>query len=194
MRKILYLIPIGFILLSCANTVPRKETQIPSRLDNVFNASFSQTWLATLGALKWMKWIPAFMDQKKGTIRLKEAYVYRKSENLFRGYQWPSKEEANQSGINDYLEKVAYYDNNIFDFDKAIFSQESMEIKVISLSKSQTRVEIDYKIIPYLSSGKFASQVKSNGYIESLLLEKIREGLKGRPLSYRSQIYEEISN
>jgi hypothetical protein len=195
MKKAFYLIPLVLIFtLSCARTVPKKEAQIPPKLDNVFNASFNQTWSAILVGLKWMKWAPAFMDEREGVIRLKEAYVYRKSGKLLRIYFWPSKEEAKQSEIDDYLGKVAYYDNSIFDFDKAVLSQENMGIKVISLSKSQTKVEINYKIKPYLNSGKFAGQVKSNGYIESLLLEKIRERLKGQNLSDSSQIYGKISN
>ena len=141
-----------------------------------------------------VKWNPAFIDEKEGVIRLKEAYVYRKSGKLLRIYFWPSLEGAKQSEIDDYLEKVAYYDNSIFDSDKAVLSQENMGIKVVSLSKSQTKVEINYKIKPYLNSGKFASQVESNGYIESLLLEKIREKLKGQRLSDSSQIYGKVSN
>ena len=96
---------------------------------------------------------------------------------------WPSIKEAKKSGINDYLERVAYYDNNIFDSNKAIFSQENMEIKVVSLSKSQTKIEINYKIKPYLRSSKFGNQVRSKGYIESLLLQKVREKLKRQPIS-----------
>ncbi len=196
MKKISYLTPLILIFtLSCARA-PKKWTQVSHKPDNVFNASFSQTWPATLAGLGWIKWSPAFIDEKEGTIRLKEAYVYRKSGNLFRAYRWPSIEEAKELGIDDYLEKVAYYDNNIFDSNKAIFSQESMVIKVVSLSKSQTKIEINYKIKPYLRSGKFGNQVRSKGYIESLLLQKVRENLKGKPISSveSSQVYGELFN
>lgn len=176
MKRIPYLLILIFIL-SCAKA-PKKFTQIPPKSNNVFNASFSQTWSAILAGLEWIKWSPAFMNKGEGTIRLKEAYVYRRSGNLIRAYHWPSIEEAKKSGIDDYLEKVAYYDNNIFDPNKALFSQENMEIKVVSLSKLETKVEINYRIKPYLSSGKFGNQVRSKGYIESLLLQKIREKLK----------------
>ncbi len=183
MKKICYLIALILIfILSCARA-PKKGVQISPKLDNVFNASFSQTWSATLAGLEWMKWALAFTDEKEGTIRLKEAYVYRKYGNLIRAYHWPSMEETKKSGIDDYLEKVIYYDNNIFDSNKAVFSQENMEIKVVSLSKSQTKVEINYKIKPYLKSGTFGNQVTSKGYIESLLLQKVRENLKGKPIS-----------
>lgn len=187
MKRIFYLTPLILLfILGCAKA-PKKEAQILPKLDNVFNAPFSRTWSATLEGLIWMKWVPAFTDEKEGVIRLKEAYVYKKSGNLIRAYHWPSIEEAKKSGIiiDDYLEKVAYYDNNIFDSDKAIFSQENMEIKVVSLSKSQTRVEIDYRIKPYLNSDKFRNQIRSKGYIESLLLQKVREKLKGQPISSR---------
>jgi len=185
MKRISYLTPlILFFILGCVKT-PKKDAQISPKPDNVFNAPFSRTWSATLEELIWMKWVPAFTDEREGAIRLKEAYVYKKSGNLIRAYHWPSIEEAKTSGIDDYLQKVTYYDNNIFDFDKAIFSQENMEIKVVSISTSQTRVEIDYRIKPYLNSGKFGNQVRSKGYIESLLLQKIREKLKGQPISSR---------
>ena len=195
MKKISYLIPLILIfILSCAKA-PKKGAQILPKVDNVFNAPFSQTWSATLEELKWMKWIPAFTDEKEGVIRLKEAYVYKRSGNLIRTYHWPYN-EAKQSGIDDYLEKVAYYDDNIFDFDKVIFSQENMGINVVSLSKSQTKVEINYKIKPYLRSGKFGNQVRSKGYIESLLLQRVRENLKGKPVSSgdSSQVYGEVFN
>jgi hypothetical protein len=182
MKRISCLIPIVLIfILSCAKP-PKRGAEIPPELNNVFNASFNQTWSATLAGLEWIKWSPAFTDKNEGTIRLKEAYVYRRSGNLFRAYHWPSIEEAKKSGIDDYLEKVAYYDNSIFNSNEAIISQESMEIRVISLSKSQTKVVINYKIKPYLKSGKFGDQVMSRGYIESLILQRIREKLKGKPI------------
>ncbi|SRR5579884_4009 len=182
MKRIPYLIPLLLIFALCCAKPPKRGAEIPPELNNVFNASFNQTWSATLAGLEWIKWSPAFTDKNEGTIRLKEAYVYRRSGNLFRAYHWPSIEEAKKSGIDDYLEKIAYYDNTIFNSNEAIISQESMEIRVISLSKSQTKVVINYKIKPYLKSGKFGDQVMSRGYIESLILQRIREKLKGKPI------------
>lgn len=196
MKRISYLIPLILIfILSCAKA-PKRGAEIPPELDNVFNASFSQTWSATLAGLEWIKWSPAFTDKKEGTIRLKEAYVYRRSGNLLRAYHWPSIEEAKKAGIDDYLEKVAYYDNSIFDSNEAIFSQENMGIKVVSLSKSQTKLVINYKIKPYLKSGTFGDQIRSKGYIESLLLQKVREKLKRQPVSSgdSSQVYGKVFN
>ncbi len=195
MKRIFYLIPLIFIL-GCAKSLPQKEArpikpkETPTlKQNNVFNAPFSEVWSATLQGLKWMKWNPAFVDKEDGTIRLKEAYVYTKSGRLFRNYRWPSKEEAKQSNVDDYVDKVVVYDKNIFDFDRPVFSQENMTIEAIKLSKSQTKVNISYKINLYLDSGKFASGVKSSGYIESLLFEQIKEGLNGKPLSYDNKIY-----
>src|SRR4030067_784132 len=97
-----------------------------------------------------------------------------------------------QYNIDDYVDKVVTYDKNIFDFDRPVFSQENMTIEVIKLSKSQTKVNISYKINLYLDSGKFASGVKSSGYIESLLFEQIKERLNGQPLSYDNKIYGQL--
>ncbi len=200
MKRIFYLIPLIFIL-GCAKELPQrngypfKQKEVTStKPNNVFNASFSEVWSATLQGLNWMKWDAAYTDIGDGTIRLKEAYVYRKSGKLFRNYRWPSKEEVKVSNIDDYAEKVAKYGQNILNFDTPVFSQESMTIKVIKLSESKTKVDISYKIKLYLNSGKFASEVKSSGYIESLLFEQIRERLNGKPLSYANKIYGKNSN
>src|SRR3972149_5180422 len=151
MKIIFYLIPL-IVILGCAKSLPQKEArsikpkETPTlKQNNVFNAPFSEVWSATLQGLKWMKWNPAFLEKEDGTIRLKEAYVYTKSGRLFRNYRWPSKEEAKQSDIDDYVD-----------------------------------------------SGKFASGVKSSGYIESLLFEQIKERLNGKPLSYDNKIYSQL--
>jgi hypothetical protein len=69
-----------------------------------------------------------------------------------------------------------------------------MTINVIKLSRSKTKVDVSYKINLYLDSGKLAGGVKSSGYIESLLFEKIGEGLSGKPLSYGYKTYGVNSN
>jgi hypothetical protein len=198
MKRALFLIPL-IAILGC--TSPRIYTPTPVRPDrprvtkpyqpkedkrykenNVFDASFTNVWSATLAGLEWMKWIPAFADESSGTIRLREAYVYRKSGKLLRIYTWPSRDEQKQEPIDDYLKKVSDYPGS-FDWDRPFFSQESMQISVIRTSETRTKVAIDYKIRAYLDSGKFEDGVKSNGYIESVLLEKIGENLRGRPLA-----------
>ncbi|HEX3037130.1 MAG TPA: SH3 domain-containing protein [Thermodesulfobacteriota bacterium] len=152
------------------------EGKVP-QVDNVFNGSADEVSTALLEALQWMKWQPAFVDKEQGMIRLKEAYVFRQSGKLRRVYYWPPVGVAKQSSIDDYLEKIAYYENDFFNAERAVLSQETMEVEIISLSNSQTKVVIDYRIKPYLESGKFGEQIRSKGYIESLLLDRIHENL-----------------
>jgi hypothetical protein len=155
------------------------EGKVPQP-NNVFNSSAEEVSAALLEALQWMKWQPAFVDKGQGRIRLKEAYVFRQSGKLRRVYHWPPIGVAKRSSIDDYLEKIAYYRNDFFYDERAVISQETMEIEIISLPNSQTKAVIDYRIRPYLEPGKFKEQVKSNGYIESLLLDRIRENLRGK--------------
>jgi hypothetical protein len=195
MTRLFYITSL-ILVLGCANVLtpfkaeeeakppkPKEKAQV-YKTDDVLNASFTGVWSAILAGLKWMKWVPAFVDEKQGIIRLKEAYVYRKSGKLIRMYRWPSEEEAKESRIDDYLEKVAFYDHSIFDSDRVVFTQEIMKIRLVMLSNSRTKVEIEYKVRPYyLDSDRFGEELKSNGYIESLLLKKIRENLGGKPLA-----------
>jgi hypothetical protein len=169
------------------NTVPpiTKETKpsLPSKEEtvegeNVFNASFTDVWFATLEGVQWIKWSPAFIDEKTGEIVLKEAYVYKKSGNIIRTFTWPIGEIQNFPDIDDYLNKVAFYNTNS-NVNRPVFSQESMRIKVTRLSNTKTKVDIDYTITPYLDSANFAEEIKSNNYIETLLLVKIKEKLQG---------------
>jgi hypothetical protein len=146
--------------------------------ENVFNASFTDVWFATLDGVQWIKWPPAFVDEKTGEIVLKEAYVYKKSSNIIRTFTWPSGEIQNFPDIDDYLTKIAFYDVGS-NGGRPIFSQEMMRIKVSRLSNTKTRVDIDYTIRPYLDSSDFADEVKSNNYIETVLLVKIKEKLEG---------------
>ncbi len=197
MKRLLLLIPVIFILGCSPPRIfypkevrtykPRavkpskpKEAQA-LKPDNVFDAAFVNVWSATLSSLKWIKWVPAFKDERTGIIRLREGYVYRKSGKLLRIYNWPPRESLEQSAVDDYLEKVSDYKS--FDFDKPFFSQESMEIRVIRLSETKMKVEIDYGIRAYLYSNKFEDGIRSSGYIESLLLERIRDELTGKPLA-----------
>lgn len=167
------------------STVPpitkEKKPSLPSKEEveeNVFSASFTDVWFATLEGVQWIKWPPAFVDEKTGEIVLKEAYVYKKSGNIMRTFTWPTGEIRNFPDIDDYLNKVAFY-NNSDDTNRPVFSQESMRIKVTRLSNTKTKVDIYYVIRPYLDSANFANEVKSNNYIETLLLVKIREKLQG---------------
>ena len=139
-------------------------------------------WIAAIESVKWIKWNIAFIDEREGVIRLKEAYAYRRSGKLLRTYSWPTKENLQTSSINDYLERVGRYSPG---GSNTVFTQENLRMTVIKLSDDVTEVDIDYTIRPYTFSGKIGYEVESRGFIESLLLERIKESLDGRPLAKR---------
>jgi hypothetical protein len=164
-------------------TVEKKEaSKVDTSSPNEFNAPFIDVWLAAIESVKWLKWNIAFIDEREGVIRLKEAYAYRKSGKLLRTYSWPSKESLQTSSINDYLEKVGRYTPR---GTSTVFTQENLKITVIEILDDTTKVDIDYTIRPYTFAGKIGYEVDSNGFIESLLLERIKESLDGRPLAKR---------
>jgi len=163
--------------------VKKKEaSKVDTTSPNEFNAPFIDVWLAVIESVKWLKWNIAFIDEREGVIRLKEAYAYRKSGKLLRTYSWPSKESLQTSSINDYLEKVGRFTPR---GTSTVFTQENLKITVIEISDDTTKVDIDYTIRPYTFAGKIGYEVDSNGFIESLLLERIKESLDGRPLAKR---------
>ena len=150
----------------------------PSEDEDVLNASFTDVWFATIGGIKWMKWPPIYVDEKQGEILLKEAYVYKKGGSIVRTFKWPDLDSRTTTSIDDYLQKISFYNpSNVV--SRPIFSQESMTLNIKSVRNTKTKVEIEYKITPYLESGEFAKDVKSNDYIESVLLKKIKENLSG---------------
>ena len=161
---------------------PVKKVKVDTKAENVFNAPFIEVWLAAIESASWIKWNIAFIDEREGVIRLKEAYAYRKGGKLLRTYTWPSKENLQTSSINDYLEKVGKYHPGQ---SSTVFTQENLKMNVIRVSPDVTKVDIDYTIRPYTFSGKIGYEVESNGFIESLLLERIKENLDGRPLAKR---------
>lgn len=150
----------------------------PSEDEDVLNASFTDVWFATIGGIKWMKWPPIYVDEKQGEILLKEAYVYKKGGSIVRTFKWPDLDSRTTTSIDDYLQKISFYNPSDV-VSRPIFSQESMTINIKSVRNTKTKVEIEYKITPYLESGEFAKDVKSNDYIESVLLKKIKENLSG---------------
>lgn len=161
---------------------PTKPVKVDTSTDNVFNAPYIDVWLAAIESTKWIKWNIAFLDDRDGVIRLKEAYAYRKGGKLLRTYTWPSKENLQTSSINDYLEKVGRYNPGQ---SSTVFTQENLKIDVIKVSADVTKVDIDYTIRPYTFSGKIGYEVESNGFIESLLLERIKENLDASPVAKR---------
>jgi len=163
--------------------VETKETpKIDTASPNEFNDPFIDVWLAAIESVKWLKWNIAFIDERGGVIRLKEAYAYRKSGKMLRTYTWPSKENLQTSSINDYLEKVGRYSPR---GSSTVFTQENLKMTIIRVSDDVTKVDIDYTIRPYTFAGKIGYEVESNGFIESLLLERMKESLDGRPLAKR---------
>lgn len=161
---------------------PVKKTKVDTTAENVFEAPFIDVWLAAIQSTKWIKWNIAFLDERDGVIRLKEAYAYRKGSKLLRTYTWPDKENLQTSSINDYLEKVGRYNPGQ---SSTVFTQENLKMTVVKVSTDVTKVDIDYTIRPYTFSGKIGYQVESNGFIESLLLERIKENLDGSPIAKR---------
>lgn len=159
----------------------KKSSKKPLDLQsNEFSAPYNEVWTAAIESVKWLQWPPAFIDEAQGVIRLKEAYVYRKSGKLFRTYTWPSEEALQTSDINDYIEKVG---RNRPNTGRTVFTQENLKMSLVKESRDVTRVNIDYSIRPYTFSGKIGYEIESNGYIESLLLERMRETIEGRPLA-----------
>ena len=159
----------------------KKPSKKPSELKpNEFTAPFNEVWAAAIESVKWLQWPPAFVDEAQGVIRLKEAYVYRKSGKLFRTYTWPSKKALQTSDINDYVEKVGRHTPKT---GQTVFTQENLKLSLSKSSSDITVVDIDYSIRPYTFSGKIGYEIESNGYIESLLLERMRETIEGRSLA-----------
>ena len=120
------------------------------------------------------------MDESEGVIRLKEAYVYRKSGKLLRSYTFPSQADIQRSDINDYLEKVAKFQPGT---TRTSFTQESLKITLGKVSDDKTEITIDYHIRPYTFDGKIGYEVMSDGYIENLILDRMKEDLTGKPVA-----------
>jgi len=161
---------------------PVKQVKVDPKDENIFNAPFIDVWLAAIQSTKWIKWNIAFINEREGVIRLKEAYAYRKGGKLLRTYIWPDKQNLQTSSINDYLEKVGRYNPGE---TSTVFTQENLKMTVIKVTSNVTKVYNDYTIRPYTFSGKIGYQVESNGFIESLLLERIKENLDGSPVAQR---------
>ena len=165
-----------------AKTSKREKTKKKklSLESNQFDATYDEVWTAAIESIKWLQWPPAFVDEDQGVIRLKEAYVYRKSGKLFRTYTWPSKEALQRSDINDYVQKIGRHRPRA---GQTVFTQENLELTLRKSSDDITEVDIDYSIRPYTFSGKIGYEIDSNGYIESLLLDRMKETIDGRPLA-----------
>ncbi|MEQ9618938.1 MAG: hypothetical protein RIG61_07160 [Deltaproteobacteria bacterium] len=144
------------------------------------NATYRESWGAALESVNYLKWPPAFMEEQDGVIRLKEAYVYRKNGKLIRSYTFPSRTDIQRSDINDYLEKVARYTPGT---TRTTFTQENLKITLSKISDDTTEIKIDYSIRPYTFDGKIGYEVISNGYIESIILDRMKEDLGTKPVA-----------
>ncbi len=207
MRKLVLIIPFVIILAGCSNKsvyVPksyRMKKADSSQTDNDkkesavvtagskdfetnFSAPYDQVFNAAVESVQFLKWPIAFVEQDGGSIRLKEAYVYNKDGKLYRSYTWPSRSDTSRSNINYYLEKVAKYTPGTAD---TLFTQENLKIEVTKASEGVTTVKIDYSIRPYTLSGTIGYEVMSNGYIESLILDHMKDVIGGKPVAMNRQ-------
>ncbi|NIP31944.1 MAG: hypothetical protein GTO02_03070 [Candidatus Dadabacteria bacterium] len=144
--------------------------------ENEFNSDIETVISEIKPILKWLKWDIAFASKKNGLITLREAYVYRKNDKLLRIYHYPDKEFLKKSGISDYIKKVTKLKYG-FLHGSIAFTQETMRINLIEVDEVKVKVEIEYLIRTYDSDHKKLHDAQSNGYIEKLIIEKLRERL-----------------
>lgn len=145
-----------------------------------FKAPYNDVWTAALESVEILKWPIAFVDPTEGVIRLKEAYVYRKSGKLLRAYTYPSKGDIQTSTINDYLEKVAKYTPGTAN---TVYTQENLKLTVKKITDELTEVKIDYSIRPYTYQGTIGYEVLSNGYIDSMIIDQMKQKLTPQPVA-----------
>ncbi|HET7290390.1 MAG TPA: hypothetical protein VFJ67_08140 [Thermodesulfobacteriota bacterium] len=145
-----------------------------------FNAPLDKVFAAAVESVQFLKWPIAFAEQQDGTIRLQEAYVYEKNGKLFRSYTWPSSSDTSRSNVNYYLEKVGKYTPGT---SETHFTQENLKVTVTKVSNEVTEVKIDYYIHPYTFEGTIGYEVMSNGYIESIIIDHMKDILGGKPVA-----------
>ncbi|HKQ32368.1 MAG TPA: hypothetical protein VJV40_04120 [Thermodesulfobacteriota bacterium] len=145
-----------------------------------FKAPFDKVFTAAVESVQYLQWNIAFVEQQDGTIRLQEAYVYEKNGKLYRSYIWPSSSYTSSSNVNYYLEKVGKYSPGTSDTH---FTQENLKVTVKKVSDDLTEVKIDYYIHPYTYQGTIGYEVMSNGYIESIIIDHMKDILAGKPVA-----------
>lgn len=145
-----------------------------------FNAPYDKVFAAALESVQFLQWPIAFAEQQDGTIRLQEAYVYEKNGKLFRSYTWPASSDTSRSNVNYYLEKVGKYTPGTSDTH---FTQENLKVSVTKVSDDVTEVKIDYYIHPYTLQGTIGYEVMSNGYIETIIIDHMKDILGGKPVA-----------
>lgn len=201
MRKLILILPF-LIIAGCTNKsvyVPasyrvKKDTLPADKVDREdavvtagkkeedihFNSPYDKVFSAAVASVEFLKWPVAFAEQEEGSIRLKEAYVYNKNGKLFRSYVYPSKSDTSGSNINYYLERVAKYSSGTAD---TIYTQENLKITIKKVTDVKTDVKIDYSIRPYTLDGIIGYEVISNGYIETLIVDHMKDILGGKPVA-----------
>ena len=143
----------------------------------VLSTTPNKAWDATLKSINWIKWQPFLTDKESGTLVLKEAYVYKKEGSLTRMYYWPPKEYIMSSDMSDYIKTISNTYNGEL-IRNIVFTQENMRISLSQFKGNKVKISIDYKVFPYYRTLKLGNQLKSNNYIEGLLIDKIKKNLQ----------------
>lgn len=140
------------------------------------NADYNSAWDATIESIKWIKWKTFLTDIKSGNIVLKEAYVLNKNDKLTRIYHWPPKDQLLNSNIKNYIETISTNENK--ELSKAAgFTHETMKINLKKSGNNLVDISLEYSIFPYLKTMELGEQIYSNYYIETILIDKIKEEL-----------------
>jgi hypothetical protein len=145
-----------------------------------FKAPMDEVFNAAVRSVAFLQWPIAFTNEEEGMIRLQEAYVYSKNGKIYRSYTYPSSADTRHSDINYYLERVAQYTPGTA---ATIFSQENLKITLEKVSDNTTDMKIDYSIRPYTLGGPIGYEVLSNGYIESIIIDNMKDILVGKPVA-----------
>lgn len=197
-KNALLLIISAIIISSCGGVMsPRdvlkipkeqnKETshqEIPGKNDVLFSSEVFQypvdkVWRAANESIYWIKWKPFIDDRDNNIIVLKEAYVYENNGSIIRIYNWPPMKELEGSDLSEYIRKVTSTDNDRVK-KNTVFTQENMKIKFSSIGSDETKVTISYDVIPHLKNGDIGDILTSSNYIETIVLNKIKEYLSGK--------------
>lgn len=141
----------------------------------VFSAPYDEVWNATIAAVGEVDWFTKTQDRRKGLIKFMYSYVYNPHFGEFRRvYKEPSKKQLERSKIKPYVRDIAYYEKNAP--PTPMFVKERMKIEVDSISINETRVFIDYKIMPFYDyKVGYLGTLRSRGRMEKGLFKRIQE-------------------
>jgi hypothetical protein len=141
----------------------------------VFSAPYDDVWSAALRVVEELNWNTKNVDKQKGLIELRTSYVYNPYFGEYtRVYSEPKNGEFERSKIKPYLREISYYEKTAPPTPK--FVKEALNLKLESLSSSETQVKINYEIMPYYDYKiGYLGTVKSNGHVEKHLFKRIQE-------------------